>query len=121
MISDSLARHYVCLLFALQDSSMRAIAANYPMLILRICQYLEQYAEDLIQDLETGMIANWLTLEPDIRASLEKQWFPNPHRAAELRKGLRSEGRLIPKQAWRDLSVIVTARGGTSDFYFDRS
>ena len=120
MISDSLARHYVCLLFALQDSSMRAIAANYPMLILRICHYLEQYASDLIRDLETGTIANWLTLSPDIRASLEKQWFPNPHRAAELQKVLRSEGRLIPKQAWRDLSVIVTARGGTSDFYFER-
>lgn len=120
LISDSFARHYVCLLFALQDSSLRAIAANYPMLILRICQYLEQYAEDLIRDLETGTIASELILEPDIRARLEKQWFPRPQRAAELRNILRSKGRLIPQHAWPDLSVIVTARGGTSDFYFER-
>lgn len=120
MIADSLAHHYVCLLFALQDPSMGAIAANYPMLILRICQYLEQYADDLIRDLETGTIAPWLILEPTIRASLEKQWFANPQRAVELQKILDAEGRLTPKQAWRNLSVIVTARGGTSDFYFDR-
>ena len=120
MIADSLARHYVCLLFALRDSSTRAIAANYPMLILRICQYLEHYAEDLIRDLETGTIAHWLILEPEIRASLEKQWFPNPHRAEQLQKVLRLEGRLTPKRAWQNLSVIVTARGGTSDFYLDR-
>ncbi len=120
MIADSLARHYVCLLFALRSPSMRSIAANYPMLILRICAYLEQYAEALIHDLETGTIASWLTLEPELRSSLEKQWFPAPDRAAELKAVLRSHNRLTPKQAWRNLSAIVTARGGTSDFYFER-
>jgi GH3 auxin-responsive promoter len=120
MIADSLARHYLCLLFALRDHSTRSLAANYPMLILRICAYLEQYAEDFIHDLETGTIASWLTLEPDLRAKLEKQWFPNPSRAAELKAVLRSHGRLTPQYAWRNLSAIVTARGGTSDFYFER-
>lgn len=118
--SNSLARHYVCLLFALRDTSMRVIAANYPMLILRICHYLEHYAQEFIRDLETGTIADWLNLEPEVRASLEKQWFPQPSRAAQLQKVLHSQGRLTPKQAWPDLSAIATARGGTSDFYFER-
>lgn len=120
MIADSLARHYVCLLFALRNSSTRSIAANYPMLILRICAYLEQYAEEFIHDLETGTIAAWLTLEPDLRTRLEQQWSPNPRRADELRQVLRSHGRLTPKHAWQGLSAVVTARGGTSDFYFER-
>jgi len=60
--ADSLTRHYICLLFALQEPAMRGRTS---MLILRICNYLEQYAEDLIQDLETGAIASWLKLEPD--------------------------------------------------------
>ena len=99
---------------------MRSIAANYPMLILRICAYLEQYAEQFIHDLATGTIADWLILEPDLRSRLEKQWSPNPGRAAELKQVVRSQGRLTPKYAWRNLSAIVTARGGTSDFYFER-
>ncbi|MFE1747184.1 GH3 auxin-responsive promoter family protein [Coleofasciculus sp. H7-2] len=118
--ADSLTRHYLCFLFALRDRSMRGIGANFPMLILRICNYLERYAEDLIRDIETGTITSWLTLEPEIRAKLERQWSANPTRAAQLREILKSEGRLTPKLAWPELSFIATARGGTSDFYFER-
>ncbi len=120
MIADSLARHYVCLLFALRDPATRSIAANYPMLILRICAYLEQYAEDFIRDLETGTIAHWLSLEPELRSGLEQQWSPDSRRAKQLREVLRSHDRLTPQHAWQNLSAIVTARGGTSDFYFER-
>jgi hypothetical protein len=107
------------LLFALSDPHTRVIGANFPVLALRLADYLESYAEDLIQDLETGEIAPWLKLEPELRLQLERQWLPNPKRAAELRHILKTEGRLTPRSAW-NLSLIVTARGGTSDFYFER-
>lgn len=118
--ADSITRHYLCFLFALRDRSMRGMGANFPMLILRICNYLERYAEDLIRDIETGTIASWLTLEPELRAKLERQWSVNPGRATQLREILKSEGRLTPKLAWPELSFTATARGGTSDFYFER-
>ena len=117
---DSLARHYVCLLFALRDRSMRGMIANFPMLLLRTCDYLERYAEDLIQDLEKGTIASWLELEPDVLAQLERQWSADPVRAKELREILHAEGRLTPKLVWPNLSFVASARGGTSDFYFER-
>ena len=118
--ADSLTRHYICLLFALQEPSMQGMGANFPMLILRTCNYLEQYALDLIQDLETGTIASWLKLEPEIRARLERRWSANPGRAARIREIWKSEGRLTPKLVWPNLSFVATARGGTSDFYFER-
>lgn len=118
--ADSLARHYICLLFALREPSMRGIGANFPMLILRICNYLERYAEDLLQDLETGTIASWVKLEPEVRTRLERQLSANPDRVARVREILKSEGHLTPKLAWSNLSFVATARGGTSDFYFER-
>jgi GH3 auxin-responsive promoter len=120
LIADTLARHYVCLLFALRDPQMRGITANFPMLLLRTCGYLEQYAESLIEDLQRGTIAPWLTLEPTLRAKLQRQLIPAPQRAAQLRAIFRSEGKLTPKLAWANLAYTVTARGGTSDFYFER-
>lgn len=119
-ISDSVSRHYICLLFALRDRKMRGIAANFPMLILRICNYLEEYAEDLIQDIEKGTISSQLEIEPALRSVFEQQWKAEPQRALELRNILKSEGRLTPKLAWPELSFIGTARGGTSDFYLER-
>ncbi len=118
--ADSLARNYVCLLFALGNPQMRVIGANFPILALQLADYLERYAEDLIQDLETGKIASWLKIEPEVRQSLEKQWSAAPQRAAELTSILLREGKLTPKMAWKNLSWIITARGGTSDFYFER-
>ena len=119
-IADSRDRHYVCLLFALREPLMRGMIANFPMLILRTCDYLEKYAADLIRDVEQGTIADWLNLEPEIRLKLEQRCSANPVRAAQLRQILNSEGRITPKLAWPDLSFIANARGGTSDFYFER-
>jgi hypothetical protein len=119
-IADSLAHHYVCLLFALQNPNTRVIGANFPVLALRLCDYLERYAENLIEDLAKGTIAPWLDLESELRIKLERSWKAAPQRADELRQILKAEGCLTPKLAWSDLSFVVTARGGTSDFYFER-
>jgi len=119
-IVDSLARHYVCLLFALQDPQLSVIGATFPILALRLCDYLESYAENLIRDLETGAIARWLNLEPEVRVKLERLFSATPQRAAELRQILKTEGRLTPELVWPNLSFVITARGGTSNFYFER-
>ncbi|MEB3217768.1 MAG: GH3 auxin-responsive promoter family protein [Nostocales cyanobacterium 94392] len=117
---DNLARHYVCLLFALKNPSLRIIAANFPVLALQLCQYLESQALELIEDLEQGTIAPWLNLKPELRAKLENKLSPSPKRAAQLRQILQDEGRLTPKSVWQNLSFITTARGGTSDFYLQK-
>ncbi|PNW45151.1 UNVERIFIED_CONTAM: GH3 auxin-responsive promoter [Euhalothece sp. KZN 001] len=119
-ISDSLARHYLCLLFTIQTTETGGMAANFPMLILRTCQYLEQYSDDLIQNLKTGTIPTWLNLETHLRNQLEKQLTPHPQRAQELQTILSSQGHLTPKKVWKNFSYIATARGGTSDFYLQR-
>jgi hypothetical protein len=119
-ISDTQARYYICLLFALRNTDLRVIAATFPVLALQLCEHLEEHADALIQDLETGEIAPWLKLESELRVKLERQWAAAPARAAALRQILSTQGRLLPQHAWPDLSFIVTARGGTSNFYFDR-
>lgn len=118
-IADSAARHYICLLFALRDRQTHGIGATFPVLGLQLGNYLETYAEDLIHDLKTGEIAGWLNLEPALRAQLEREWSADPQRALQLRELLQTKGRLMPQDAW-DLSVVITAMGGTSDFYLER-
>lgn len=120
LLEDSPTRHYVALLVALRDRTMRGIIANFPMLVLRICDYLERYAEELIHDIKQGTLAPWLDLEPDVRRMIERRWSAQPERARELQVLLQSNSHLTPKLAWPHLSFIGTSRGGTSDFYFQR-
>ncbi len=119
-ISDSLSRHYVSLLFALQNPQLGIIGANFPVLALRLAEYLENHAEHLIWDLEKGAIADWLKLEPELRSQLEQQFSASPQRAQQLRQILQSEGKLTPALVWPNLNFLITARGGTSNFYFER-
>jgi hypothetical protein len=119
-IDDTVARHYVCLLFALRDRTLKGWVANFPMLILRTCQFLEQYADGFVEDLRRGTIAPWLPIDASRRDRLEKRWSADPDRAAELKTILTQTGKLTPRAAWPHLSYITTARGGTSNFYLQR-
>ncbi|MBE9076227.1 GH3 auxin-responsive promoter family protein [Romeria aff. gracilis LEGE 07310] len=120
LIANSLARNYLCLLFALQNPDLAVIAANFPLIALQLCQILEKHAESLIEDLEIGEIADWIKLEPEMRRSLGRRFKPTPHRAKQLRQILRSQGRLLPRFAWPHLAFLVTAKGGPSNFYFEQ-
>jgi hypothetical protein len=121
-IADSRSRHYVCLLFALLNSDLRGIAANFPMLILRIGQYLDDYGAEMVADLERGELAAWLQMDLPLRSQLQGQMRSRcrPERVARLRQILKIEGRLLPGLVWPHLGYVATARGGTSDFYFQR-
>jgi hypothetical protein len=119
-ITDSRTRHYLCLLFGLRDRQLQSMVANFPMLLLRTCQYLEEDAERLIQDLQSGTLSEQLDLTPATRIALQKRWTAAPERAAELQAIVQRHGRLTPQLAWPELTFVTTARGGTSDFYFQR-
>ena len=119
-IKDSPSRHYVCLLFALQIPNLCGIIANFPMLHLRACQYLESWGSDLVASIAAGTIPDYCAIAPELRAELAAQLRPNPTRAAELAGILERDGRLTPIGIWPQLGYVATSRGGTSDFYFER-
>ena len=119
-VTDTQARSYLCLLFALRNANLRIICTTFPVVAMQICGFLEQWSDSLIQDIAIGEIAPWLKLEPELRVKLERQWAAHPQRAAQLQACLRATGRLTPQTAWPDLSFLIAARGGTSDFYFER-
>ncbi len=119
-IADTVARHYVALLFALRNQQLRGITASFPMLMLRTCVYLERYAAELIEDLERGEINPKLNIEPQLRTDLTSRLTALPARAQVLRRTLQQHGHLTPALAWPQMSYLCTARGGTSDFYFEQ-
>ena len=116
-IADSRSRHYASLLFALLNPDLRGLIANFPMLVLRTCNYLEEFADQLIRDVGEGTLAPWLDLDPQLRTQLEKKLTARPQRARELQQILQTHGKLTPILAWPKLSTVCTALGGTSDFY----
>lgn len=119
-ISDSLARHYVCLLFALADRDTAIITGNFPPHVLNLARLIETHADSFISDIEKGTISADIDLSAAQRADLEPYCKANPQRAKELRTLVEKNGRLTPVAAWPNLAAIVTARGLPSHFYFEK-
>ena len=120
LVSDTAARNYVCLLFGLRQVRLTYIAANFPLIMLQLCAYLERFGPALIEDIARGSITQDISLEPELRDVLEKRLSPQPQRAQQLQTILNAHGRLLPRYVWPNLAFLITARGGPSDFYFER-
>lgn len=119
-VSDTAARNYVCLLFGLRQRRLTNIAANFPLIMLQLCTYLEKFGPALIDDIGRGDISQTILLEPELRRTLNQKLSPQPQRAKELQAILATHGRLLPRHVWPQLAFLITARGGPSDFYFER-
>ncbi|MEM9483574.1 MAG: GH3 auxin-responsive promoter family protein [Cyanobacteria bacterium P01_F01_bin.116] len=120
LISNTAARNYVCLLFGLCQPQIAYIAANFPLIMLQFCTYLERFSAALVDDIGRGTLSQEIEIEPLLRKSLQRRLSPQPQRAKQLETILNSHGRLLPQYVWPHLAFLITARGGPSDFYFER-
>lgn len=120
LVSDTAARTYVCLLFGLRQPQLAYLAANFPLIMLQVCTYLERFGPALVADIGRGTLLQDMQLDPHLRQSLQRRLSPQPQRAKQLQAILDTHGRLLPQHVWPNLSFLITARGGPSDFYFER-
>ncbi|MEM6253051.1 MAG: GH3 auxin-responsive promoter family protein [Cyanobacteria bacterium P01_D01_bin.156] len=120
LINDTAARNYACLLFSLRQPQLAYMAANFPLIMLQLCAYLERFGPALVEDVAQGTLSTKMPIEPDLRRKLEQTLSPQPQRAQALQTLLSTYGRLLPRHVWPDLAFLITARGGPSDFYLER-
>ena len=74
----------------------------------------------MITDIEKGTLNADLDISLDIRDELDAYMWPNPERAAELRKILAEKGHLYPKDFWPWLQYLSTWKCGNTKIYMDK-
>ena len=67
-VKDTLARNYICLLFALRNAALSILSGIFPVVLLQLCAYLEKYAEAFIDDLGRW---EYLQRAPELSYQLE--------------------------------------------------
>lgn len=119
-ISDYDARYYTLLRMALMHS-VRVIGTPNPSTILLLAREMGRRTEPLVRDIRDGTLDASMTVPGPIRASLEHLLRPDPARAAALeRAAAAGGGRLLPRHAWPDLTVLACWTGGTVKPYLDQ-
>lgn len=116
-IKDYEAKYY-CILRIAMEQNISTIAALNPSTILLLCQRMERMKDKVIDDIRHGTLDTEFSIRYDIRKKIEARLKPNPRRADELiRLSRNREGRLLPRDFWPNLDIIVCWKGGTVGIY----
>ena len=115
-IEDYEARYYTILRFGI-EANVTNVATMNPLTILVLCQKIDKYTKEIIEDIGMGALNASLNIEPELRKALEKRLKPNPARAAQLERLLLEKGSLLPKDFWPNIATIECWTGGTVGLY----
>lgn len=119
-IPDYNARNYTLMRLALQHRDVTMWATANPSTILELLRVMNENIEEMLYDIEHGTICEDFDIPFVIRDELDEYLFPNPERAAELRKILDEKGHLYPKDFWPWLQHLSTWKCGNTKIYMDK-
>lgn len=113
------AKYHAALVYAL-GADLRTINSVNPSTLVLLGQLLNECAPALLEDLGSGMLENAPGLSKGEKAQCSRRLRAQPRRQRQLLDIYRSEGCLLPRQAWPNLRVINTWQGGNAPFYLPR-
>jgi len=117
--ADAETLDYLIMRYALAQPLVAMLLGNNPGRITSLLATADRHRESLIADIDRGILAEELKIEPALRTILEKDLKPDPERAQALRKMIADRGRLEPRDYWPDLKIILCWLGGTIGRYVE--
>lgn len=115
-INDYDARYYAMLRISMEQK-VTTIATLNPSTLTLLCKKIAPLSDRIINDIEEGTLGEEFKIPKDIRIIIENKLKPNPKRAKELARILKTKGELLPKYFWPDLELIECWKGGTVKLY----
>jgi hypothetical protein len=118
-IDDYDARYYCIALFSLRVQISHISTAN-PSTLVILFETIQNFYEQLIEDISVGSIYMDLNLESNLRENLRRYMVPDPRRAQQLRDCITVAGAMDPAFFWPRLSSIGCWKGGNSPIFLER-
>jgi hypothetical protein len=115
-IKDAQAKYYAVMRLALPRNVALFIAAN-PSTMINLARAGDQHKESLIRDIHDGTLRPDLDIPADVRAVIASRLKKDPARARQLEQVAGREGRLYPKDAWKDPFLLGNWTGGSMGSY----
>ncbi len=118
-IADYKARNYALMRTGIEQHVTSLVTAN-PSTMLELQNLVNQYYDDMVNDIEKGTLSEKFSIPEEIRAELTMRYQPNPERAQELRELKAKYGTVLPKHYWPDLQFLTTWKCGNTHVYMDK-
>ncbi|XP_072025045.1 uncharacterized protein [Amphiura filiformis] len=107
-ISTEHEAHYLTLLFGLRDPDIGCLFGPFSSQIHKAMSKVEyHWWEQLVHDIKTGTIDKNLKISTEVREACEKALFPEPERAAELRREFENGFDGIMRRIWPHMNYMI--------------
>ena len=115
-IKDYDSKYYTLLRIAATQSVTFLFSCN-PSTVLLLAQRMEEFADDIIDDIRHGTLSEKFDVSEEIRHECKPHLIADPLRADELDRLREKIGSLRPREVWPDLCVIACWKGGSVGTY----
>ena len=115
-IKDYDSKYYTLLRIAATQSVTFLFSCN-PSTVLLLAQRMEEFADDIIDDIRHGTLSEKFDVSEEIRHECKPYLIADPLRADELDRLREKIGSLRPREVWPDLCVIACWKGGSVGTY----
>lgn len=113
-ILDYEIKYYVIMVFALAEKNITYLGSANPSTFLRMLEVVKLHKEDLLNDIERGVISCINEVSPGISQKIKSSFKANPKRAAELKSIIDDAGNSLGlADLWPYLKIITTWTGGS--------
>jgi hypothetical protein len=116
LLEDYEIKYYVTLRLAAQESVSIAAAVN-PSTLLLLAKKLDQHADQIAADLESGQLEGIERLPREIQQDVREKLRRAPKQAARIRASKARFGRVLPTEIWPRLVGLLSWKGGSAPFY----
>lgn len=116
LLEDFDLKYYALLRMAAQERISLAAAINPSTLVL-LAERLDQHAEQLAEDLESGTLAGLDAAPKKVQTSLRGRLKKDPAAAARIRRSRADHGRVVATELWPDIAGLCCWKGGSAPFY----
>ena len=118
-IEDYAARNYALMRFAIEKDITLWLAPN-PSTIIELQKNVDEYLDDMIEDIGEGTLSCKFDVPAEIRAALAPRMKPNPARAFALRALQSQYDRVLPRYYWPNLKILSTWKCGNTQIYLKK-
>lgn len=113
-IEDYSAKYYTILLLSLNIRNITYLSTANPSTIYLLCQKMNEWKDDLLQDMRNGTVNDSIKLTTMERKEINKLLFPNPERAATISDLYNKYQIIRPMDIWPQLKTIGCWTGGNA-------
>ena len=119
LIEDFALKYRVISRVAVQEDIRLAATVNPSTLVL-LAQKLDEHADELADDLDSGSFGALDSVPEPLRTELQAVLRKAPAVAARIRKARAERGVVRPQDVWPQMVGLITWKGGSAPFYFEQ-